>query len=76
MLCCVSSGNGFVALASVLTLAAGLACADVFNMPIGETSLQFVTVGDPGNAAERRRERRHDRLRLGRLRLPDGRSTT
>ena len=26
--------------------------ADVFNMPAGETSLQMVTVGDPGNAAD------------------------
>jgi formylglycine-generating enzyme required for sulfatase activity len=26
--------------------------ADVFNMPAGQTSLQFVTVGDPGNAAD------------------------
>ena len=26
--------------------------ADVFNMPGGQTSLQFVTVGDPGNAAD------------------------
>ncbi len=25
--------------------------ADVFNMPAGQTSLEFVTVGDPGNAA-------------------------
>jgi len=26
--------------------------ADVFNLPSGETSLQFVTVGDPGNAPD------------------------
>ena len=26
--------------------------ADVFNMPAGQTSLQFVTVGDPGNAPD------------------------
>jgi len=28
--------------------------ADVFNMPTGQTSLQFVTVGNPGNAADTR----------------------
>src|SRR5712672_3400749 len=28
-----------------------IASADVFNMPAGETSLQLVTVGNPGNAA-------------------------
>ena len=39
-------------LASVLMLANGVAQADVFNMPTGDTSLQFVTVGDPGNAAD------------------------
>ena len=33
-------------------LPCGLAAADVFNMPAGQTSLQFVTVGDPGNAAD------------------------
>jgi len=38
---------------AVLFLAVvGYARADVFNMPSGETSLQFVTVGDPGNAAD------------------------
>jgi formylglycine-generating enzyme required for sulfatase activity len=41
-----------VILAGVLTLPAGLARADVFNMPSGQTSLGFVTVGDPGNAAD------------------------
>ena len=41
-----------VALASALTLAASTARADVFNMPNGQTSLSFVTVGDPGNAAD------------------------
>lgn len=30
------------------------ALADVFNMPPGLTSLEFVTVGNPGNAADRR----------------------
>ncbi len=29
-----------------------MARADVFNMPDGQTSLQFVTVDDPGNAAD------------------------
>jgi formylglycine-generating enzyme required for sulfatase activity len=41
-----------VLLASVLTLAASVAHADVFNMPSGETSLSFVTVADAGNAAD------------------------
>ena len=31
---------------------ASVARADVFNMPAGETSLQFVNVGDPGNTAD------------------------
>ena len=39
-------------LVSVLALAASAVQADVFNMPTGETSLQFVTVGDPGNAPD------------------------
>jgi formylglycine-generating enzyme required for sulfatase activity len=42
-------------MASALALAAlmaGVARADVFNMPAGQTSMQFVTVGDPGNAAD------------------------
>ena len=36
------------------TLFAGALSAhgDVFNMPSGQTSLQFVTVGDPGNVAD------------------------
>ena len=37
---------------AIAILAAGSAQADVFNMPAGQTSLQFVTVGDPGNAAD------------------------
>ena len=44
-----------VALASVLTLAVGISQAqasNVFNMPAGQTSLHFVTVGDPGNVAD------------------------
>ena len=39
-------------LASVLTLAASIAQADVFNMPAGQTSLSFVPVGNPGNAPD------------------------
>jgi formylglycine-generating enzyme required for sulfatase activity len=35
-----------------VALAANCACANVFNMPSGQTSLQFVTVGDPGNAPD------------------------
>ena len=38
-----------VALAAMM---AGVTQADVFNMPAGQTSLQFVTVGNPGNAAD------------------------
>ena len=39
--------------AVILFATAGSAYAQgVFNMPNGETSLQFVTVGDPGNAAD------------------------
>ena len=37
--------------AAALLASAVSAQADVFNMPNGQTSLQFVTVGDPGNAA-------------------------
>jgi hypothetical protein len=39
----------------VTMLIAGMARADVFDMPSGQTSLQFVTVGDPGNAGEQSR---------------------
>ena len=38
-------------LVTLVVLAAGWARADVFSMPTGQTSLDFVTVGDPGNAA-------------------------
>ncbi|MGO9113338.1 MAG: SUMF1/EgtB/PvdO family nonheme iron enzyme [Thermoguttaceae bacterium] len=41
-----------LAVAVAIVLAFGSARADVFNMPPGQTSLQFVTVGDPGNAAD------------------------
>jgi len=37
-------------LASVVTVRGGT--INVFNMPSGETSLQLVTVGDPGNVAD------------------------
>ena len=39
-------------LAVAVMAAAVAARADVFNMPPGQTSLQFVTVGNPGNAAD------------------------
>ncbi len=37
---------------ALVTLMAVAACADVFNLPTGQTSLDFVTVGDPGNTGE------------------------
>jgi hypothetical protein len=40
--------RGVMAMA-VAASAAAAAHADVFNMPTGDTSLSFVTVGDPGN---------------------------
>jgi formylglycine-generating enzyme required for sulfatase activity len=53
--CSVRKLGIFTALASVLALA-GAVSADVFNMPAGQTSLSFVTVGNPGNAADPRVE--------------------
>ena len=44
--------SGIVAAVAMVAMVAGAAQADVFNMPTGQTSLQFVTVGDPGNAAD------------------------
>ena len=42
--------NGLAVLVVSAAMAAvGVARADVFNMPSGETSLKFVTVGDPNN---------------------------
>ena len=38
--------------AAALLASAVSAQADVFNMPSGDTSLQFVTVGNPGNVAD------------------------
>jgi formylglycine-generating enzyme required for sulfatase activity len=35
-----------------ILLTPGLAVADVLNMPYGQTSLEFVTVGNPGNPGE------------------------
>jgi formylglycine-generating enzyme len=48
------SGNRFTVLMAALVLAvtARAARADVFNMGSGLTSLEFVTVGNPGNAGE------------------------
>ena len=43
------------ALVGVLTMTASITQAqvsNVFNMPTGQTSMQFVTVGNPGNAAD------------------------
>ncbi len=39
-------------IAAIALLPSSIALADVFNMPAGQTSLQFVTVGDPGNVAD------------------------
>jgi formylglycine-generating enzyme required for sulfatase activity len=50
--------RGLIAsLAGLVVVVAGVARSEgqvpnVFNMPAGETSLQFVTVGNPGNAAD------------------------
>jgi formylglycine-generating enzyme required for sulfatase activity len=43
--------RGFLA-AAVLASAVAASAQGVFNMPGNETSLQFVTVGNPGNAAD------------------------
>ena len=75
-----------VALAVVVVLAAGSAqAADVFNMGgtrdpttgtwTGQASLEFVTVGDPGNAADTA-DTATRVLRLGRLTLIRWASTT
>ncbi len=37
---------------AIVLLPTGLAKADVFNMPAGQTSLQFVTAGDPGKVPD------------------------
>ncbi len=41
-----------ISITAIAFLPASLAKADVFNMPSGQTSLQFVTVGDAGNKAD------------------------
>ena len=48
-------GGGVVRLLLAIGCIVGVgrkARADVFNLPSGQTSLQFVTVGDPGNAPD------------------------
>jgi sulfatase modifying factor 1 len=45
--------TGVLAAVGLVWMAAG-GRADVFNMPPGLTSLEFVTVGDPGNTADTR----------------------
>jgi formylglycine-generating enzyme len=48
------NGNAFNAstwAVTILAMAVLSARADVFHMPAGQTSLDFVTVGDPGNGA-------------------------
>ncbi len=42
----------FVLALAMASCAVVARAADVFNMPPGQTSLQFVTVGNPGNAAD------------------------
>ena len=39
-------------IATIALLSTGLARADVYNLPAGQTSLQFVSVGDAGNLAD------------------------
>jgi hypothetical protein len=48
----LSLGLTAAIIGAVLTAGATAVRADVFNLPAGETSLQFVTVGDPGNQAD------------------------
>ena len=43
---------GAAVMVSVVALALGSACADVLNMPGGQTSLEFVPVGNPGNVPD------------------------
>ena len=40
------------AMVVVVALSGGSVCADVLNMPTGQTSLTFVPVGSPGNGAD------------------------
>ena len=46
---------GLVAVIAILVLKARAYATDVFSMPGSQTSLQFVTIGDPGNFADTRR---------------------
>ena len=50
----LSNGHALVLITLAVLPAVSRARADVFNMPSGETSLKFVTVGDPGNAPDTR----------------------
>jgi len=43
---------GMAAICACFTALPSAAQADVFSMPSGQTSMQFVTVGDPGNAPD------------------------
>ena len=62
-------GMVLVMAASLLTMTASVVRANVFSMPNSEASVQFVPVGDPGNAA---RPGHRLALRLGRLYVCDG----
>ena len=44
-----------VGMIGLVAMMAGVTQANVFDMPDGQTSLQFVTVGDAGNAGEQSR---------------------
>ena len=57
-------GMVLVMAASLLTMTAGVGQANVFSMPNGEASLQFVTGWGP---RQRRRPGHRVALRLGRL---------
>jgi len=49
----MSKNRSILFVAAFLAASAAVAAqADVYNMPTGQTSLAFVTVGDPGNAAD------------------------
>jgi formylglycine-generating enzyme len=45
-------GLAILLLTAASTTGLELVRADVFNMPLGQTSLEFVTVGDPGNTGD------------------------
>jgi formylglycine-generating enzyme len=46
--------NGMILAAAMCSCTLAAQAADVFHMPTGQTNLQFVTVGDPVNAADTR----------------------